>query len=162
MAVNYGKAWEQKIKEDFVKVPNATIDRLYDVTQGYKSISQISDFVGFIGNKETQEGNIFYLEAKSCHGNTFAVNKLTQYEKLKHKVGIPGVRAGVLLWFVDHDKALYVPVSTFTKLILDGKKSVNIKMIDSDEYNIKVIPSIKKRVFLDCDYTVLTKLKDGE
>ena len=44
----------------------------------------------------------------------------------------------------------------------DGKKSVNIKMIGTDEYNIKVIPSVKKRTFLTCDYTVLKNLVDGE
>ena len=156
MPTNYGKAWEQKIKEDFLKVPNATIDRLYDSVSGYKTISTISDFIGFIVK------NIYYLEAKSCKGNTFPLTRLTQYEKLKAKVGIPGVRVGVILWFIEHDKVLYVPISTITKLIEDGKKSVNVKMLDEGEYNIKVIPSVKRRVFLDCDYTILTELKDGE
>lgn len=156
MATNYGKAWEQKIKEDFIKVSGATIDRLYDVTQGYRSISQVSDFIGYIFP------NIFYLEAKSCKGNTFPLTNLTQYEKLKYKVGIPGVRVGVALWFIDHDTAVYVPVSTITKLKQDGKKSVNIKMLGEDTYNLKIIPSQKKRVFLDCDYTILKQLVDGE
>ena len=40
--------------------------------------------------------------------------------------------------------------------------SINIKMIQDDVYNIKVVPSVKKRVFLDCDYTILRNLKDGE
>jgi len=30
MAQNYGKAFEAKLKEDFLKVDGATIDRLYD------------------------------------------------------------------------------------------------------------------------------------
>jgi penicillin-binding protein-related factor A (putative recombinase) len=156
MPTNYGKAWEQKIKQDFVEVDGATIDRLYDSVSGYKSISNISDFIGYI------HPNIFYLEAKSCKGNTFPLAKLTQYDKLLCKVGVPGVRAGVLLWFIEHEKVLYVPISTFTKLREDGKKSVNIKMIDDDTYNIKVVPSEKRRVFLDCDYSFLRDLKDGE
>ena len=41
MAVNYGKQWEQKVMQDFAKLPGATIDRIYDVTTGYKSISNI-------------------------------------------------------------------------------------------------------------------------
>jgi penicillin-binding protein-related factor A (putative recombinase) len=156
MPTNYGKAWEQKIKEDFTKVPNSTIDRIYDSVSGYKSISNISDFIGYV------YPNIFYLEAKSCKGNTFPLTKLTQYEKLISKVGVPGVRAGVLLWFIDHDSVLYIPISTFTKLKEDNKKSVNIKMIEDGSYNIKVVPSTKKRVFLDCDYTFLKELQDGE
>ena len=56
MSVNYGKAFESKFKEDFLKLPNATIDRLYDVTYGYKNIKQISDYIGYC------YPNIFYLE----------------------------------------------------------------------------------------------------
>lgn len=156
MATNYGKAWEQKIKEDLLKLGDVSVDRIHDSMSGYKTISNVSDFIAY------KEPNIFYLEAKSCKGNTFPLTNLTQYDKLKEKVGIPGVRAGVLLWFIEHDKVAYVPLSTFTKLKEDGKKSVNVKMLGTDEYNIKVIPGVKKRVFIDCDYTPLTELKDGE
>ena len=156
MALNYGKQFEQKFKEDFLKVPNATLDRLYDTTFGYKSISQICDFIGYI------EPNIFYLECKSTQGNTFAISKLTQYDKLKEKVGIQGVRTGVIIWFYDHSKVIYAPISTITTLIADGKKSINIKMLGEKLYNLIEVPSKKKRVFLDSDYSILTTLKDGE
>lgn len=156
MAVSYGKQWEQKVKEDFLKLSDSTIDRLYDVTTGYRTLSNVSDFIGY------KMPNIFYLEAKSVRGNTFPLTNLTQYEKLKPKVGIPGVRVGILLWFMEHDKCLYVPISTITQLKKDNKKSINIKMIEENKYNIYVVPSVKKRVFLDCDYTLLTTLQDGE
>ena len=39
MAVNRGKQFEKKFKEDFSKIPDSTIDRLYDTTNGYKNIS---------------------------------------------------------------------------------------------------------------------------
>jgi hypothetical protein len=91
-----------------------------------------------------------------------ALEKLTQYDKLLTKVGIKGVRTGVILWFVDHHKVLYVPISSIQKTKEDGKKSVNVKMLDTNEYNIKIIPSVKKRTFLTCDYTVLKELVDGE
>ena len=156
MAVNYGKKWEAKVMEDFAKLPGASIDRIYDVTTGYKSISNISDTIAYV------YPNIFYLECKSIHGNTFPLTGLTQYDKLVAKVGIPGVRSGVALWFVDHKTVVYVPVSTFTKLKEDGKKSVNIKMLEAKDYNIKLIPSVTKRVFPNCDYSDLMELKDGE
>lgn len=156
MPTNYGKAWEQKIREDFSKVENSTIDRLFDSVSGYKSISNISDFIGYI------YPNIFYLEAKSCKGNTFPLTRLTQYEKLKGKVGIPGVRSGVLLWFIEHDIVLYVPISTITSLLKDNKKSVNVKMASDGSYNVKIVPSTKRRIFLDCDYSFLKELVDGE
>jgi len=55
-----------------------------------------------------------------------------------------------------------VPISTITKLKEDGKKSVNVKMLDDNSYNIIEIPSVKKRVFLDSDYSCLMNLKEGD
>ena len=43
----------------------------------------------------------------------------------------------------------------------DGKKSVNIRTIDAEEYEYITIPSVKKRVFLDSDYSVLLDLPEG-
>lgn len=156
MSANYGKHWEQKVKEDFSRIENCSVDRIYDSVSGYKSISNISDFIVYM------YPNIYYIEVKSHKGNTFPLTNLTQYDKLKSKVGIPGVRTGMLLWFIDHDVCLYVPTSTVTQMKADGKKSVNVKMINTNEYNIKLIPSTKKRTFLTCDYTVLKSLIDGE
>ena len=48
------------------------------------------------------------------------------------------------------------------KMIKDGKKSIGIKMLTDKSYNIIEIPSEKKRIYLDSDYTVLMNLKDGE
>lgn len=157
MANNKGKQFEVKFKEDFKRsFPNSTIDRIYDTTNGYKTISNISDFIGY------NYPNIYYLECKSHQGNTFPLTNLTQYDKLKAKVGIKGVRAGVVLWFIDHDKVCYVPISTITQLKKDDKKSVNVKMLEDKSYNIYEIPSVKKRVFLDSDYSILADLKEGE
>jgi hypothetical protein len=44
----------------------------------------------------------------------------------------------------------------------DGKKSVNIKMLSEDSYRILKIPTEKKRVFLEGDYSILMQLQDGE
>lgn len=46
---------------------------------------------------------------------------------------------------------------------LDNKKSVNIKKSIEEGYRIIEIPSIKKKIFCDSDYSILlTELKDGE
>lgn len=156
MAKNYGKEFEQKFKQDFLKtVPNSTIDRLYDTMYAYKAISQISDFIGY------SKPNIFYLECKSHHGASLPLVNITQYEKLLSKINIPGVRVGVILWLIDKDKIYYIPISTIKQMKEDGKKSVGISSIE-DGYNIIEIPSIKKRIFMDSDYSVLLTLKDGE
>lgn len=156
MAENRGKQFEKRFLEDWIRtVPNSSIDRIYDSVSGFKAVSNISDFIAY------KKPNIFYLECKSHLGNTFPIANLTQYEKLKKKVGIPGVRAGVVLWFIEHPATvLYIPISTFTKLIADGKKSFNVKMIGSDEYPSILIPSKQLRVFCESDYQVLLDLPE--
>ena len=156
MAKNFGKQFELKFKEDWLRISDSIIDRLYDTTAGYKSISQISDYIGYVFP------NIFYLEVKSIHGNTFPFTNLTQYEKLKCRINIPGVRVGVIIWFVDHGRVFYVPISTIKKMKEDNKKSVNVNKSIEEGYNIIEVPSTKKRIFCDSDYSVLLDLMDGE
>lgn len=156
MALNYGKAFESKFKEDFLKVQGATVDRLYDPTSGYVGIKNICDFIGYI------YPNIFYIECKSTKGGTFSLNKLTQYDKLISKVGIHGVRVGIVIWFYEKNLVLYVPITTVIKLKNDEKKSINVKYLNTKEYNVIEIPSKLKRIFMDSDYSILKNLKDGE
>lgn len=157
MAYNYGKRFEDKFKKDWQSsFPEGTIDRLRDNMSGYLNISNISDFIGY------NYPNIFYLECKSCLGNTFPFSDLTQYDKLKYKVSIKGARVGVVIWFREHDEVLYVPISTITKMKEDNKKSINIFKSREEGYNIISIPSKRRRVFLDSDYSILKNLKEGE
>lgn len=157
MANNKGKQFEQKFKLDFKKtVPNCSIDRLYDSVSGFKAISNISDFIAY------SYPNIYYIECKSHQGNTFPLTNLSQYDKLLEKVGIKGVRAGAVIWFIDHPECVvYVPISTFTKLKQDNKKSFHVNMIGSEEYPNVKIPSKLRRVFNDSDYSCLLNLPEG-
>lgn len=157
MAKNYGKEFEKKFKEDFLKtVPNSTIDRLYDVVTGYKAITQISDFIGY------SKPCIFYLELKSHHGASIPFDNITQYNKLVKKVGIPGVRCGVVLWLIDKERVFYIPVSTITKMKQDGEKSFGIRSLNNKNYKVIEIPSVKKKLFLDSNYEILMQLEDGD
>ena len=156
MADYVGKKFEQKVKEDWLKLKDVSVDRIYDTVNGYKAISNISDFIAY------HYPNIFYLECKTKKGNTFSLAEFRQLDKLKQKVGIKGVRSGIVIWFYEHENCiLYVPTSTFIKLEVDGKKSFNVKYIGGNEYPNIVIPSIKKRTFYDSDYSVLFNLEEG-
>ena len=154
MAINRGKQFEDKFKEDFKKLPESSLDRLYDVMNGYKNIKQVSDYIGYLFP------NIFYLELKAHKGASLPLSNITQYDNLKHKVGIKGVRSGVVLWLYEKDKVFYIPTSTISKLKKDGEKSVGIRHIN--DYRIIEVPSIKKRVFMDSDYSILKTLNEGE
>ena len=159
MSLNRGKQFEAKFKSDIIKTfPNCSVDRLLDQQSGYLSITNISDFIMY------NYPNIFYLECKSHKGNTFPLANLTQYDKLIQKMGIPGVRVGVVLWMIEKDIVVYLPIKFIKYLKERDYKSFNIKMLEDE--NLKqqflVIPSQKKRVFLDSDYSILMSLEEGQ
>ena len=154
MARDRGKAFETKFKEDFQKLEDSSVDRLYDVMSGYKAIKQVSDFIAYL------YPNIFYIECKSHKGASIPIANITQYESLKTKVDIKGVRSGVVLWLYEKDKVFYIPTKTITQMINDGEKSIGIRHLD--KYRIIEIPSTKKRVFMDSDYSILKNLREGD
>ena len=155
MAVNRGKQWEAKLKEDFSKLSGAYIYRVPDNMSGYKGITGISDFIGYKYPK------IFFIEAKTVLGNTFPLTNFTQFDKMTAIPAEKGIHRGVMIWFQDHSAVLYVPLSTIAKMKSDGKKSVNIRTIDSEDYDFVDIPSVKKRVFMDSDYSCLLDLPEN-
>ena len=154
MPQNFGKKFEQKVREDFKKIGGSFVYRLPDQVGGFKGGSNVSDFICYV------EPNIFLLEVKSTSGNTFPLTNLTQLEKLLEYKNIPGLRKGVVIWYTERDKVIYVPAITFEKMKLDGKKSINIRTLAEDGYDFVEVPSVKKRVFLDSDYSVLCKLPE--
>lgn len=107
---------------------------------------------------------ICYGELKSHKGNTFPVANLTQYDKLIEKKGIKGVRAGVILWLIDHNHVIWIPIETFEKMKSDNVKSFNIKMLSDNPNNYKFydIPSTLRRVFMDTDYNKLFEYWEKE
>lgn len=154
MAQNRGKQFESKLKEDFNKLPGAFIYRVPDNMSGFRGITGICDFIGYSFPR------IYFLEAKTILGNTFPLTNFTQFDKLMSIPNSKGIHRGVIIWFQTHDTVVYVPLTTFVKLKQDNKKSFNIKYVDSKEYECLVIPSVKKRVFLDSDYSVLLTLPE--
>lgn len=151
-----GKAFEEHFKKDWKKsFPNGDIIRLYDVTMGYSSINNVSDFIGY------DYPNMFYLECKAHKSASIPFTKISQYDKLLMKAGIKGVRAGIILYLYEKFKVLYIPVRTIEQMKFDGKKSVGLKAIE-EGYKIIEIPSEKLRVFMNSDYTVLKNLEEGD
>lgn len=156
MAHSRGKQWEERVKSDLLTLPDISLERVADQVTGFKTTSQNPcDFYVYI------YPHFYYIECKSTNSNTFSVD-FPQYERLLVRAGRKGVRAGIILWWVQHQKVAYVPVKTIEKLIQDGKRSVNIKMLGKDEYRIIEIPSVTPRVYPKCDYSVLTTLKEGD
>ena len=153
MAINKGKAWEDKFRQDWRRCfPNSFMFRLKDQMTGYKETSgNPCDFLCFPGN-----GELFLIECKEHKGASIPFTAIPQYDRLLEYRGLPGIRAGVVLWLSDKDRVFWISIEEMEKMVKDGKKSIGLKMFEDKSYNIIEIPSVKKRVYLDSDYTVLT------
>lgn len=150
---NYGKEFERRVFEDFVRVQGVSIDRIPDQVTRYKgSSSNICDFIVY------KEPTLLYLECKTVHGNTlpFSNIRTNQWDGMFKKSYIPGVRAGVLVWFIDKDITQFISISLLEYLRQCGKKSIRFdytdKWLDEDEYII-TIPAKKKRVMFEYDFS---------
>ena len=152
MASNYGKKFESKFKEDWQKMEDAIALRLIDVTMGYKSIRNVCDFVAY------KYPFAYFIETKSCQGNTFNFGKLTQYDDLIQYINVPGLNPAVVIWFTDHEKVCYVPLEEVQRLKKLNYKSIHVKMIGDEQYNVFEILGKLKRVYIDTDYTNVIKI----
>ena len=110
------------------------------------------DFLGYV------HPLLFLIECKTTKTNTLPLKRLTQCEKMKAHMGKRGVRVGFVVWFQTRDLCAYVPLFSVLALREQGAKSINVKDILSGEVTSVVVPSRKKRVFLDCDYSCLCEL----
>ena len=151
---NYGKQFENKFRQDWHNsFPGTFLLRLNDQVSGYKYTStNLCDFIAYV------DGKLFLLECKSHAGASLPFSSVSQYDRLKQLVGIPGIRVGIILWLYEKDKCLYVPIKTVTKLLSRNEQSVGIRHLGKEE--IIDIPSKKKRVFLDSDYKQLLDLEE--
>ena len=155
MAVNRGKQFEDVVREAFEKVPDVSVDRLHDQTNGYLGSSNICDFIVYRRPFE------LYLECKSVHGNTFSIHgkdekhkygNITnkQWEGLLEKSKIKGVTAGVLIWWVDKDVTRFVTIQSLQRIRDYGEyKSLryDIDVVQGEPvYRVK---GKKKRVFFE-------------
>lgn len=159
MAQNKGKTWEEKFKQDWKKTfPGTFIFRLKDQMTGYKETSgNPCDFLCYPG-----ENKLFMVECKEHKGASIPFTAIPQYDRLLEYKDCKNTFPGVMLWLSEKDKVMWISITEMEKMIKDGKKSIGIKMLTDKSYNIIEIPSEKKRVYLDSDYTVLMNLKDGE
>jgi penicillin-binding protein-related factor A (putative recombinase) len=143
--INRGKDFEERIRNAFEKVPDCSVDRLHDQMSGYAGSSNICDFI--IYRKPYQ----CYIECKACYGNTLNFHNITdnQWNGLLEKSKIDGVIAGVMIWFIDHDTTVFIPIQSLCSHKDLGYKSVNIKDRDSYGMNWISLAGEKKRIFFD-------------
>ena len=158
MTVNRGKQFETQIQKAFEKVPDVSIDRLLDPMAGYAGIRNICDYIVY------KEPNEYYIECKSCYRNTLNYSNITenQWSGLLEKSKIPGVISGVIIWFIDHDKTIFVPIQKLEYDKKRGLKSVNITHEDTFDTGVIEITGKKKRILFDYDMTSFFNFTGGD
>ena len=146
MAKNKGKQFEDVVKKAFEQVDGVSIDRLRDAPRKLKGVDNPSDFIVY---KEPHE---VYVECKSHRGNTlpFSCIRPEQITGMYEKSKIQGVKAGIIVWYIDHDLTVWVPIDEVVSMIESGYKSINIKDLNYPR-NIIRIEGKKKRVYFDYD-----------
>lgn len=154
MSENYGKRFESVIRKAFEKVPNVSIDRLHDQTNGFRGSQNICDFIVY---REPYE---YYFECKSVRRASLPFVNITdtQWNGLLEKSKINGVFAGVICWWIQKDTTLFIPIQILEAERLEGKKSIRfdhenqfLGYYPSGELEIETIKILgkKKRVFFD-------------
>ena len=145
---NYGKKFENVIRNAFEKVPGVSIDRLHDQTTGFKGSQNICDFIVY---REPYE---YYFECKSVHGSALPFRNITdtQWDGLFEKSEIQGVTAGIICWWIDKDKTMFLPIQILVDLRYKGYKSYRFDWFHWNGLQKTIeIKGKKKRVFFDYD-----------
>ena len=92
-----------------------------------------------------------YVECKSHKGGTlpFSCIREEQWNGMLEKINVEGVKAGFIIWFIDHDKTFWINIENATYFYRNGYRSIRLK--DLNDYNSIEIHGTKKRVYFDYD-----------
>lgn len=160
--VNRGKDFEGQVHDGFLQIPRVSIDRLPDPMAGYAGVKNICDFLVYKFPFQ------YYIECKSCYGNRLSIHSNdpkkkygsitnNQWEGLLDKSKIPGVKAGILVWFIDHDETFWLDIRLLEKHRNAGNKSIAyfcdwVDFTDESHCMWTRISGKKRRVLFDYDF----------
>ena len=152
-----GKKFEDRFKTDYKRCfPGTFIYRLPDQQSGYAGGGSQNpcDFVCYPGSCELM------VECKATKGSSINFSKIPQYDRLLDYKGLYRTHPGVIVWFYEKDTIIWVSIEEMEKMVLDGEKSIGLRMIDEKKpykkaYNIITVPAQKLRTFMEADLNYL-------
>ena len=169
MGTNRGKKFEEVIQEAFEKVPGVNVVRVHDQTTGYAGSKNPCDFIVY------HKPYLYTIETKSIHGNTFPIYSRNpkkkygnisnfQWEQLLKMSQVKGVRAGVIIWFIDKDETLWLDINLLERWRNAGHKSIHsypewIEYVQG-KHDWLYLKGRKKRVYWD--YNMIQFLREME
>ena len=156
---NLGKSFEERFKKDWLRCfPGTLCYRLPDQQSGYAGggSSNPCDYFGFTGNE------LLMVECKAHKGASIPFNDIPQYERQLAYKDCYKTFPGVLVWFYEKDIIIWVSIKEMEKMVLDGEKSIGLRMINEKKpykkaYNIMTVPAQKLRTFLEADLKYLVE-----
>lgn len=140
-----GKKAEKKIYEWLNKPEQGyCFDRIPDQMTGFYGSKNICDFIWF------KTPNMYYIESKATWSDRFDFSMITDYQfkGLLEKSKILNVYGIIIILFASEKRAFIIDINEINKLILTGKKSINIKKINKWKFKYKEIPTIPSRKVL--------------
>lgn len=156
MSTNRGKEFEKKIREQFKKLRNVSVDRIND-NVGFKGAYNIADLIVY------RKPNKYYIELKCRKGTSFSfegVNKDALLD-MQYQSNIRGVNCYFIVWFIDLDRTIAISAKEiYEQIHVHGRKSIGVNSFDKFEF-IEV-KGIKKRKYYKYDLEELLNEFDRE
>ena len=148
MSVSRGKDFESIVKSEFEKIPETLVYRIPDQVTYKTGSKNPCDF--FVYHRPI----FFAVECKATNKSTLPFTNITEYQwqSLLEMSKFDGVVAGILCWFVNYDRTVFLPIQFLEILKQNSAKSIRY---DADDKHILDIPGKKKRVFWEYSLDVL-------
>ena len=135
----------EKVIEAWLDQPDKGWDfnRIPDQMTGFYGSKNICDFDLFISPEHV------YIESKATYEDRFEFSMLSanQYNGLLKKSRIPHVHGIVIVTFVTYRRVFAIPIQEIDKVLQSGKKSLNIKKLDTwgiTYQELETLPSRKE------------------
>lgn len=143
--VSRGKDFESVVRSCMEKVPDTVVYRIPDQQNYMIGSKNPCDF--FIYHKPV----LYAIECKATNKPSLPFTNVTEYQwsELLKMSKVSGVVAGILCWFVNHDRTVFIPIQFLETLKQNGAKSIRY---DADDWAIIDIVGHKKRVFWEYDF----------
>ena len=107
------------------------------------------------------------VECKAHKGASIPFTAIPQYERLLNYKGLYKTFPGVIIWFYEKDTIIWVSIDEMEKMVLDGEKSIGLRMLDKQKpykksYIIYEVPASKLRTFMEADLKYLVEVLNGK
>lgn len=142
---NRGKDFEFVVRECFEKIPNTSVYRIPDQMSYMSGSKNPCDM--FVYHRPI----LYAIECKATNQHSLPFANISEYQwtELLKMSKVEGAVAGIMCWYVNDDKTLFIPIQFLETLKQNGAKSIRY---DADDTSIIAIEGVKKRVFWSYDF----------